>query len=327
MHGSTSLNLERYFSKSCIMEISLAFICQCLRWGSVLVVIVRNTVMLMCHAIKQCAILLQLSPVSAAVDRSRSCSPMPTMMSSTPALPSHTTTSSLHRMSPTSAVTNVAGRVPLHSSDIPPRQPSRPVTPVSVCTPAGSPSPARVFDLPGSNTPTPPPKPATPVNKLSYDEVKVKLEIPEIDDKIGGKIEGDSIVSRRRSSKTSKLKPDPLSINNDVVVNHSVTSPLMTRGLLPSLNTPMFLTSPMLGHQRTPLIPGIHFWGPGTLSPGVATLSPRFGGGLHAGPAFQFPAFALSPATLASFSSFHDSVFTSSAAATGSATNGSDKKI
>lgn len=201
------------------------------------------------------------------------------------------------------------------------QQLSPPVTPVSVCTPAGSPTAARVFDIPGSNTPTPPPKPLTPVS-FRDGEVKVKLEIPEIDD--SNEKAARSGIDGRRLSKQSKVKPVPLSINNDdVPVNHSVTSPLMTRGLLPSLNTPMFLPSPMFG-QRTPLIPGIHLWGPGTLSP-VSTLSPRFGpGGLPTGPAFQFPAFAVSPATLASFSSFHDSVFTS-AAASSSASN-SDKK-
>ena len=199
---------------------------------------------------------------------------------------------------------------------------SPPQTPVSVCTPAGSPSANPVFELPGSGTPTPPPKPSTPVQHREA-EVKVKLEIPEFDDNRNCETAVNGSIGERRNSKQSKLKPDPLSISNDVVVNQSVTSPLMTRGILPSLNTPMFLTSPMFG-QRTPLIPGIHFWGPGTLSP-VATLSPRFGSGLHAAPAFQFPAFAVSPATLASFSTFHDSVFTS-AAASGSSSNG-DKKL
>lgn len=197
---------------------------------------------------------------------------------------------------------------------------SPPQTPVSVCTPAGSPSAAPVFELPGSGTPTPPPKPITPVQHREA-EVKVKLEIPEFDDNRNCETAVNGSIGERRNSKQSKLKPDPLSISNDVVVNHSVTSPLMNRGILPSLNTPMFLTSPMFG-QRTPLIPGI-FWGPGTLSP--VTLSPRFGSGLHAAPAFQFPAFAVSPAQLASFSTFHDSVFTS-AAASGSSNNG-DKKL
>lgn len=199
---------------------------------------------------------------------------------------------------------------------------SPPQTPVSVCTPAGSPSAAPVFELPGSGTPTPPPKPLTPVHHKDT-EVKVKLEIPELDDNRNCETAVNGSIEGRRLSKQSKLKPDPLSISNDVSVNHSVTSPFMHRGILPSLNTPMFLTSPMFG-QRTPLIPGIHFWGPGTLSP-VATLSPRFGSGLHAPPAFQFPAFSVSPATLASFSSFPDSVFTSSSAS-GSAANG-DKKL
>lgn len=193
-------------------------------------------------------------------------------------------------------------------------RPSPSVTPISVCTPAASPSPTPVFDMPGSGTPTPPPKPAS-VHPSDI-EIKVKLEIPEIDVNKNSEKAENGNINARRLSKQSKLKPDPLSINNDVVVNHSVTSPLMTRGLLPSLNTPMFLTSPMFG-QRTPLIPGIHFWGPGTLSP-VPTLSPRFGG-LHASTAFQFPGFSVSPATLASFSSFHDSVFTSAAAMNSSA--------
>lgn len=206
----------------------------------------------------------------------------------------------------------------------PGKRPSPTITPVSVCTPTASPSPAPVFDLPVSGTPTPPPKPATPI-KNRESEVKVKLEIPELDDNDNrsNQISQHGLIASRRLSKQSKLKPDPLSISNDVVVNSSVTSPLMTRGILPSLNTPMFLTSPMFG-QRTPLIPNIHFWGPGTLSP-VATLSPRLGG-LAPGPAFQFPAFAaVSPATLASFSTFSDNVFSNAATASSSASG--EKKI
>lgn len=226
---------------------------------------------------------------------------------------------------------NMSASQSLHSHSVihsnagipsPINRPTTPLTPVSVCTPVASPSPAPVFDLPVSETPTPPPKIAMP-NKVKEPEVKVKLEIPELDDNRNcQKVNGVGDIPGRRLSKQSKLKPDPLSINNDVVVNTSVTSPLLTRGILPSLNTPMFLTSPMFG-QRTPLIPGIHFWGPGGLSP-VATLSPRLTGGLAAGPAFQFPAFtAISPATLASFTTFSDNVFSNASPST----NPNDKKI
>jgi len=210
----------------------------------------------------------------------------------------------------------------LHASDLS-RRPSPPVSPVSVCTPAGSPSPAPVFDLPGSGTPTPPPKPATPVRPREP-EINVKLEIPELDDNRNcSSRERNGSVAERRLPRQSKTKPDPISISNDVHVSTSAVSPLINRSILPSLNTPMFLTSPMFG-QRTPLIPGIHFWGPGTLSP-VATLSPRLGGHLPPGPAFQFPNFAVSPATLNSFSSFSDNVFSTGVSTPN--TVASDKKI
>jgi len=278
---------------------------------------------------------LQFSPSGSTVQDNQNNltrSPTPNVISPVPSVAAQpqSSTSTMSTVSPAIAnpvnsISPAASAVLTSSVDSMLQQrPSPPVTPaVSVCTPAGSPSPTPVFDLPGSGTPTPPPKPATPIN-TKESEVKVKLEIPEFQNtKQSSTTEAGGSIEARRLSKQSKLKPDPISINNDVVVNHPVTSPLnpLSRGLLPSLNTPMFLTSPMFG-QRTPLLPGIHFWGPGTLSP-VSTLSPRFGG-LHAGPAFQFPAFAVSP-SLASFSSFHDSVFTNAPAP--NSTSSVDKKV
>jgi hypothetical protein len=52
------------------------------------------------------------------------------------------------------------------------------------------------------------------------------------------------------------------------------------------LQTPLFLSSPMLGGPRTPN-PMLHFWS--SLSPAV-TLSPRFDSATRAN-AFQFPSY------------------------------------
>ena len=217
---------------------------------------------------------------------------------------------------------------PHQQQTVPPSQTTTPPPPaVVVAIPRGSPSPA-----PPTLSPTPPQRHLTPTlsprptGPTQHDTIYIKEEA----------------LTPATTALSSRPKPFPLSleampISPLPIPSPTVNQPLKSAGFanmptlptagpghatqLGSLNTPIFLTSPMPGlggAQRTPIMP-IHFWS--SLSP-LASLSPHVsqgsaaqgaGGGNGGATHFQFPspflnghmaAFSPSVSQLSTFSSF-----------------------
>ena len=169
-------------------------------------------------------------------------------------------------------------------------------------------------------------KPATDSSRSSRDErdreASSKTESPVVilDDKDDGEkvnitVSSSSNISGHTyttsTTSMSKPKPNPLNLMPTALTTQPIPSPtalqpmklptgsLSSAGPLTALHTPMMLGSPMLGSQRTPMMP-LSFWS--SLSP-LAALSPHHNAVTH----FQFPSWSgvLSPVvTLPGFAGF-----------------------